>query len=240
MSDEIEEMLSQDSAQESVSEQPEAETPPEPEVEAAPEVEEAPETPPEEPEKAEPVVPLSAFTAMRDDFRAKFDELRQQVGGQQEQNREPPKAPDMFAEPEKYTQFINGQVQQSIVAAKLEMSRFQAEREFGKDAVAEVIQYFDQNPQQSQQFLNAPSPFHAAKEFYDAQRAAQEIGNDPAAYKSKLEAEIRQKIEAEMAAKQASGMARKPAPTLAGVNGTGGTSDPGWQGPTDLSSIIGD
>lgn len=238
MSDEIDEMLSQESEQESVSE-PEAEAPEAPEEKA--EAPEPPKEPKDEPEaKDEPMVPLSVLKSTREDLRQQLEEMRRMIGGKQEQRPEAPPPPDVFEDPQKYTQYIGRQVQQSVIAAKLEMSRWQAEREFGKEALDEVIQYFDQNPAQSEQFLRAPSPYHAAKEFYDAQKTAQEIGKDPAAYKAKLEAEIRAKIEAEMAAKQASEMARKPAPSLAGVNGSGGTNDPGWQGPTDLGSLIGE
>lgn len=243
MSDEIDEMLSQESEQESVSEQPEAEAPEAPEeaqAEAPAEVEEEPQVEPEAKEKAEPMVPLSVLKSTREDLRQQLDEMRRMIGSPKQEQPAAPPPPDVFEDPQKYTQYIGQQVQQSVIGAKLEMSRWQAEREFGKEALEEVVQYFDQNPAQSQQFLSAPSPYHAAKEFYDAQKTAQEIGNDPAAYKAKLEAEIRAKVEAEMAAKQASQMAAKPAPSLAGVNGSGGNTDPGWQGPTDLGSVIGE
>lgn len=203
---------------------------------------ETPETPvePEEPkaDAEEPTVPLAVFKSMRDDLKSQIDQVRSQLNPPQQQ--EPAKAPDMFEQPEQYQQFMSDQLQQVQNSTKLEMSRFMAEREFGKEAVEEVVEYFNDHPNESHQFLHKPSPFHAAKEFVDAQKTAKEIGNDPAAYRAKLEQEVRQQIEAEMAAKQAQEMAAKAAPSLADTNGTGGKTDPGWSGPVDLNSLIGE
>ena len=186
----------------------------------------------------EPTVPLAVFKSMRDDLKSQLDQFKSQLTPQQPQ--EAPKPPDMFEQPEQYQQFMAAQLQQVQTGTKLEMSRFMAEREFGKEAVEEVVSYFNDHPELSHQFLSAPSPFHAAKEYVDAQKTAREIGNDPEAYKAKLEAEVRKKIEAEMAAKQAQEMAAKAAPSLADTNGNGGQRDPGWQGPADLTSLIGE
>ena len=215
------------------------ETQPQEEATTEEQPQEAAETPePEAPAPEEPTVPLAVFKSMRDDLKTQIDQVKSQLTPQRQP--EPVKAPDMFEQPEQYQQFVSQQIQGARTSTKLEMSRFMAEREFGKEAVDEVVQYFDQNPQLSHQFVNEPSPFHAAKAYVDAQRTAQEIGNDPAAYKAKMEAEIRAKIEAEMAAKQAQDMAAKAAPSLANTNGTGGKTDPGWSGPTPLESLIGE
>lgn len=200
-----------------------------------------PETPEPEPEKvepekeAEPSVPLSVFKAMRDDLKGKMDQLAAQMP-----RPEPAKAPDLLEDPEAYQRFIEQRAQQSTVQSKLQMSRFFAEKEYGADAINEVMEYFNQHPQLSHQFIDEPSPFHAAKAFMDAQKTRQEIGDNPQAFKERMKAEIRKELEAEMAAKQAQEMAARSAPSLAGTNGSGGIQNPGWSGPTDLSSIIGE
>jgi hypothetical protein len=233
MSD-IDEMLSGEApeAAETVqAEAPEQVETPEPEQTETPEPEKA-ETP------EEPTVPLAVFKSMRDDLKAQIADRHQQQ--QPQQQAAPPPPPDVFEDPQGYQQYVQRQVQQTTTQHKLQMSKFFAEREFGVEAVQEVMEYFNAHPQQSQQFVHEASPFHAAKAYVDAQKTAQEVGADPAAYKAKLEAEIRAKLNAEMATKQAQAMASKAAPSLAGANGSGGNSSPGWQGPADLTSLIGE
>lgn len=219
---------------------------PEPEkVEAAPEVPAEPET--VEPEKAEEKsedpkdIPYAVFKSTREDLKGQLDEARRELARLQMQNQpkqEPPKTPDIYEDPEGYQKYLQGTVRQQMTGQKLQMSRFFAERELGREAVDEAVKFFDQNPQLSYQFLDAPSPYHAAVEYVKAQKTAAEIGPDPVAYRERLEQEIRQKIEAEMAAKQATAMAQRKAPSMANVNGSGGQRDPGWQGPADLDSLL--
>lgn len=225
--------------QEALGESPD-ETPVE-EQEAQEQAQEPVETPEPEPEKVEPekevepTVPLSVFKAMRDDFKGKMDQLAAQMP-----RPEPVKAPDVLEDPEAFQNFVEQRAQASSMQQKLQMSRFFAAKEFGEEAVEEVVEYFNHHPQLSHQFLNEPSPFHAAKAYVDAQKTRQEIGDNPQAFKERMKAEIRKELEAEMAAKQAQEMAAKAAPSLAGTNGSGGVQSPGWSGPTDLSSIIGE
>lgn len=248
MSDEIDNMLAatpqaeqaEQTEQPQEAEQPEAQADGQqkPEQPDAGETQDAEADAKPEAEEAEPMVPASVIKAMRDDFREQMAEMRKQLSPEQPR-QEPQPEPDVFEDPKAYSQHIQDTIRREVMATRLQISRFQAEREFGADAVKEVEEYFNQHPQLSWQFVNEPSPFHAAKAYVDAQKAASEIGSDPAAYREKLEAEIRAKVEAEMAAKQVSERAGKTAPSLAGVNGSGGQRDPGWQGPADLSAVIG-
>lgn len=207
-----------------------------------PETEAAPEAKVEEKAEEEPKdIPYAVFKSTREDLKGQLEATRRELDQfrqSQQPKAEPPKIPDVFEDQEGYTKTVLGAVQQQAVQQKLEMSRFFAEREFGKETVNEVVEYFNHHPDLSHQFVNAPSPFHAAVEFVNAQKAAQEIGPDPVAYKAKVEQEIRQKIEAEMAAKQVAEMGQKKAPSMANVNGSGGQRDPGWQGPSDLNQLL--
>lgn len=180
----------------------------EPEVTAEPVAEVAEDAPAEpapveEPAKQpEPTVPLSALL----EVRREMQELKGRIPQQ-----EAPPPPDVLDDPQGFAGHVSGQVAQAVTQVKLEQSRFNAEREFGKDLVDEAYAYFDANPAQSHQFLSHPSPFHAAVDFYQRQKTAQEVGSDPEAYRAKIEAEVRAKIESEQAAKQAA----TAAPSLA-------------------------
>jgi len=217
--------------------EPEQETPdaveaPEPEQDAEPETPQPEEAEVKPEPKPEQTVPLAALLEVRQELQALKSLATPKVA--------PTPAPDVFEDPEGYQKHMRGVVEQASVNQKLEMSRFMAEREYGKDQVDAMFEYFNEHPEQSQQFLSAPSPFHAGMDFFNQQRVATEIGSDPAAYKQKLEAEIRAKVEAEMVAKQARDTAGKFAPSMANVTGTGGGPRTSFTGPTDLTSILGE
>lgn len=216
-------------------EAPVAEVAAEPEQTDAPEVVEAEpiaEATAEPEPKPDTTVPLAALLEVRQELQALKSLATPKAA--------PVPIPDVFEDPQGYQKHMQGMVEQAAVSQKLEMSRFMAERDFGKENVDAMFKYFDANPGQSQQFLSAASPFHAGMEFYNQQQVATEIGNDPAAYRAKLEAEIRGKLEAEMVAKQARDVAGKFAPSMANVTGTGGGPKSNWDGPADLTSIIGE
>jgi len=172
-------------------------------------------------EKQQGQVPLSALLDEREKrqkYERELEELRQ-WRQQQETQRQP--KPDFFDNPEAALSQVQQTTQQQIIASKLQTSKFLAEREYGADLVKEAYAYFDQNPQESHALLNEPSPFHAAVEHYKRQKAVQEIGADPEAYKAKLRAEL----EAELAQKAPQKPAAPPR-SLASAPGAGGETQP--------------
>ena len=107
----------------------------------------------------------------------------------------------------------------------MQQSKFLAEREFGAETVNEAVAYFDKNPAASQQFMNHPSPFHAAVEFYQRQKTVEEIGADPEAYKASLREQIRAELEAELKTTvQPKPKAPPPSMASAPSSGQGGKS----------------
>lgn len=214
--------------------EPEEATTPEPETEPVVEAEaEAPEAETEEAPvepKQDETVPLAALLEVRKELR----DLKSLAAPAPP----PTPAPDVFQDPEGYSQHMRHQVEAATRSTKLEMSRFMAEREFGADKVEAMMEHFNAHPEQTQTFLNKPSPFHAAMEQYNAQMVAQQIGSDPEAYKQSLKAELMAEIQAEMVAKQAKEKAAAVAPSMANVNGTGGGPKSAWTGPTEISSIL--
>ena len=201
----------------------------EPEPEAV-EVEVKAEPEPKAPDEPQ-MVPVGVVQELR-------RELREMKAAQSQQTQKA--APDVFDDPEGFSKHLSEAVEARATGTKLEMSRFMAEREFGKDVVDAAYEYFDQHPEQSRDLLKHPSPFHAAVEHFNRQRVTAEIGNDPDAWIKAKEAEITKRIEAELAAKQARDAAGKFAPSMANVTGTGGGPKTNWTGPTSLSSVLGD
>lgn len=207
--------------------------------EAAPAGPEAPAEPvqeaPAEPEaKPEPMVPLAALMEVRDELKA----FKRQAQQQQPQP-EPQPIPDVLEDQAAFTGHLTDQVQQQMLNARLDMSEMMARDAHG-DAVVDEALAAAQQAGIAGQFVQQKHAYDALVKWHSSQKVAAEIGNDPAAYKARLEAEIRQKIEAEQAAKQAAEIAASAPASLANVNGGGGTSAPQWAGPTSLASLIGE
>jgi hypothetical protein len=99
------------------------------------------------------------------------------------------------------------------------------------------------DPADFQKVANSPNRYAEAVRWHQRQLAQAEIGDDPAAYKAKLEAELREKILAET---QQGGdqqpAQQRPAtvmPTnLAGARNVGSRSGPAWSGPASIDDIF--
>lgn len=192
-------------------EQVEAEAEAEPETQTGEEQEaEPPSAAPKESDRI-PVTALLDEREKRQEAQRKAEEAdrklkqyEQELRRIREARQEAP--PDWYDDPQKAAQYQQRTIEQRFEAQRMQQSKFFAEREFGADVVNEAVAYFDAHPQQSQQFLAHPSPFHAAVEFYRKQKVADEIGADPEAYKAKL----REELLAELQASQGSQFSSKP------------------------------
>lgn len=188
----------------------------------------APSTPPVEPAKEQHLAPLTALLDEREKRQAaerEASELRAWRQQQEERQRAAQhRAPDPRQDPDGALEYQRTVFQQQLYNAKIGQSRFLAEQQFGKELVDEAFGFFDKNPALSHQFVDHPSPFHAAVEFYKRQKVADEVGADPAAYRSKLEADIRAQIMAEMQ-QPAQPKPRLPG-SLAAAPAAGGAGEP--------------
>lgn len=170
--------------------------------------------PPAEPPKEQHVAPLTALLDEREKRQAAERELQQLREWRQQQEAaqraQQQRAPDPRQDPDGALAYERAVFQAQLTNTRLQTSRFLAEKDFGADVVAEAFAFFDKNPALSHQFVDHPSPFHAAVEFYKRQKVAEEVGADPAAYRAKLEAEIREKLMAEMQAQPVQPKPRLP------------------------------
>ena len=210
---------------------PEAEavTPETSEAPAEPQAAPEPETPPE-PQAQEPeMVPHHVVGKLRQELRG----LKAQLAAAQQPQ---PQAPE-FVDPEGAAHFQQqiAMMQANFAAEKSEMM---ARVNHGSDAVDAALQAAEAAGVVDQ-FRGQQDPWGALAKWHKSTLVQQEIGDDPAAYKAKVEAEIRAKVEAEMVAKQAQEKAAQSAPSMANVTGTGGGPKTAWAGPTSLDSLLG-
>lgn len=229
------ETVDEPEVEEAVEAEPEPEQPEEvkaEEAEAEPEqtgVEEPGSTPEPEPqnERAIPVTALLDEREKRQEAQRRLEEIDRQnreLQARLQQLQQPKQeAPDWYENPQEAAQFQSKTIEQQFQARMMQQSKFFAERDFGADTVNEAIAYFDQHPEQSQQFVSHPSPFHAAVDYYKRQKVATEIGSDPEAYKAKLREELLAELKAEMTQpKSQPSKPKSPPPSAAKAPAVGG------------------
>jgi len=166
---------------------------------------------------------------------------------------EPQQKPDWFENPEGATrhevqQTVNPQLDQ-ITQTLMANAQIVAGIKYGDDKVAEAEQAFLDavksnrlDPADFQKVTGSPNRYAAAVQWHQRQIAQSEIGDDPAAFKAKVEAELREKITAEL--QQGEGQqAQQRQATMpsnfanarnVGNRGTG----PAWSGPSTIDDIF--
>lgn len=200
-----------------IEEQPHEAEPEQEEPGAKPEAEEPLEVSPPETE-TERHIPLTALLDEREkrqEAMRKAEEAERRLAAYEARLRQEQQAqrkPDFFDNPEAV-------LQSHITRVKLEQSKFLAEKDFGADLVKEAYAYFDEHPEESQQLLNHPSPFHAAVEHYKRQKFLSEV-KDPDSWREQEKARIREELMAELQQTQPS-RPNAPPPTMAKATAAG-------------------
>lgn len=199
------------------------------EAEAPQEAQETPEAPAEpqaEQKTDQHMVPVTVVKELRDEIRS----LKAMQPAPA-----PVPVPDALDDPEGYAGHIQAQVNQAVQNATFNMSRAAAVRVHGEEAIAAAEGQVTPGTPEFQSVVNSPDPYFALMEHVQKQQAMAEIGDDPAAYRARIEAETRAKVEAEMAAKQVKGVA--PPPSLASNPNVSARSGPAWS-PTSLAAAL--
>lgn len=194
------------------------------------------------------------YTEALTDLEKKFEESNAQWERRMTQLMErlqPPQqqqqpAPDQFSDGDGWLrhgiqQHVSpqlDQVQQAIMAN----ARMIAGVKYGDDKVEQAEQAFIKaldsrtlDPADYHRIVNAPNRYAAAAQWHARQQTLSEIGDDPAAYKERLRAELLEEMKTQQPAQQ-------PAPVmpsnLAGARNVGNRSGPVWAGPTPLTDIF--
>lgn len=215
-------------------------------------------------------VPLSALEGerrQRQDWKEKalkadgeIAELRRQL---EEARKAPPHPVQQPAAPQGPT-WINPaedpvayhqRVQDVITSARFDMSENMLRSRVGDEAVDQLIKEFetiraeqpDLGDKLASELRMQRDPYGWAYNQLEAIRMQREIGNDPAAYRARMEAEIRAKLEEEFrGGGQGGTVPQQPvspvagrAPSLAGVRSAAARSAPVITGPTPMADIFG-
>lgn len=202
---------------------------------------------------------VKRYTEEVADFRKSNEALQRQVGELLQRvpvpKQEQPVAPDWFENPQAATRHEVSQVaapeferiNQTLLAIAKDtaVGRFsEAEVDGAEQAFIKAMQDRSLDPSDYQRVVNSPNRYAEAVKWHKRQQAQAEIGDDPAAFKAKLEAEIRAKLEAELNGGngQQTQQQQRPAPVtpsnLAGARNVGTRTGPAWSGPAPLGDIF--
>jgi hypothetical protein len=160
---------------------------------------------------------------------------------------EAPPVPDIFENP-------NAAILHTVEPHISEMrqvlmhnSRLIAEQRHSEDVVQAADAAFTQAYQagqldsaEAQRILRSPNIYDAAVKWHKRQQAQAEIGDDPVAYRAKVEAEIRAKLEADAQQQAEPTQQRQQVmpSNFAAARNVGARSGPAWAGPTPLNDIF--
>jgi len=164
--------------------------------------------------------------------------------------RQGPPPPDFFDNPEAATRHSVVQtvspeferINQTLHA----FARDQAIGRFEETKVNDAEQAFlgalragQLDPADYRRVVGSANRYAEAVRWHERQTARAEIGDDPAAYRAKLEAELREQILAELGGGGGGQRFARLAPSnLAGARNVGGRSGPAWSGPASLNDIF--
>lgn len=160
---------------------------------AAPEV-----VPPTAPEQAPTMLPLSAILDEREkrqQYQREAEELRRwkQEREAKEQAAQQ-KQPDFYENPDEYMRQVQAQQQHAVWNERLNMSELRAADKFGPEKVDEAAEAFKvaaaKNPALVHEFTQQRDPYGFVMQWHTRNSVIAEIGEDPAAYKERIRAEL--------------------------------------------------
>lgn len=170
-----------------------------------------------------------------------------------------PAPPDFFDNPEAATRFEVAQtVSPEFERINQTLHSFARENAIGRFDEAKVneaeqafigaLQQGRLDPHDYRRVVNSPNRYAEAVRWHRRQIAQTEIGDDPSAFKARVEAELREKILAELGGgiggrsdavlRTAAGFAHAAPSNLAGARNVGVRSGPAWSGPASLTDIF--
>lgn len=145
------------------------------------------------PEPAEERVPMAAVIAER----RKRQELERRIA-EYERAQQPAQPQSFYEAPDEFVNQVEARATQRLHAA-LEAQAREVYQDYD-EVFNELNEYAQDNPACVPQIMNSPNPALAAYKFGKQLRELKEM-QDPAAYRQKIEAEVRTKLEAEYLAR---------------------------------------
>ena len=207
---------------------------------------------PPQPLDGEPVIPRRAYEderRKRQDWKEKAARLEGELAAMKRQQEEaarpqpqpmPPLAPiDPAQDPQGFT----NRLQQVLLNERLNNSEMMLREKLGPEKVDEYVNEFKQLAARDQtlfgKLYQQTNPYSWMQREVERQRVLRDVGDDPSAYRTRIEAEARAKWEAEAAAKSAPvSPAAGLQPSLANARSVAGRSAGTWTGEPSLEDVL--
>jgi hypothetical protein len=200
------------------------------------------------------LVPLASLEKVRNDWKSKAaaekaraDELNRQLEAIRRPVEQPPQQPQyqpIPLDPVNNPQGFIAQVQREMFNDRLNTSELMLRKEIGAEAVSQIVADFKQaaaqNPMLERQLQQQVHPYEWVRQQVEMIRLHRDVGDDPAAYRARIEAELRSKWEAEAqgnAPARVSPAAGLP-PSLANARSVAGRTTSSFTGPPTMDAIL--
>ena len=226
---------------------------------AKPEAEE--DTDPPEALEGEPVIPRRAYEderRKRQDWKAraveaetKHKELMRQLEDAQRRATAPPPQPqappqpppDPAVDPRGYHQYMEQRQAAADLNQRLNVSEIMLREKIGDEKLNQYVEEFrgmaEADPTLFGKLYSQPHPYNWLTREVERQRTLRDVGDDPAAFRAKIEAEARAKWEAEVkAAPPPVSPAAGLQPSLATARSVAGRTAGAWTGEPSLEDVL--
>jgi hypothetical protein len=209
----------------------------------------------------EPVIPRRAYEderRKRQDWKlraveaeTKHKELQRQLDEatrratapppqQQQAPQQPP--PDPVTDPRGYAQYVEQREAQRELNARLNNSEMYIRDKVGDEKLSEYVEEFRQlanaDPTLFGKLYSQPHPYAWLTREVDRLRLVRDVGDDPAAFRARIEAEARTRWEAEAKAAPAVSPAAGMQPSLGTARSVAGRTAGAWSGEPSLDDVL--
>jgi hypothetical protein len=170
-----------------------------------------------------PSVPLTVVLEEREKrqrIEREAEELRRAIAAMQQ--KQAPQIPDAIEDQQGFAQYLLQQQQAQLDQMEAAFSERMARKEYGSEFADQALEAA-KSAGIVGMFTRGPDRWERMCEWFKQQKAVQEIGPDPSAYRAKIEAEIRAQIMAEMQASPAAPSRQAPPRSLAAAAGASGS-----------------
>jgi hypothetical protein len=157
-----------------------------------------------------------------------------------------PQPPDPRVDPVGYMQYQDMRQQHIALNERLNNSEFYVREKMGDDLdkyVAEFKEAAGKDQALWNKLYSQPGPYQWLVKEMDRRRSMAEVGDDPAAFRARVEAELRAKWESELGQPAANGNGRTSpaagmAPSLANARSVAGRTTTAYTGPPSFDDIL--
>ena len=183
------------------------------------------------------------------DFRRQLAETNARMGQLVDAVMPRPATPDFFDNPEAATRHQVAQavspeferINQTLhaIARENAFQRFDETKvNAAEQAFIGALQAGRLDPADYRRVVSSPNRYAEAVKWHQRQAARAEIGDDPSAYRARIEAELREQIWSELNGNGGRRPSGAMPSNLAGARNVGGRGGPAWSGPASLNDIF--